>query len=395
MTDLYLPTVAIATLGGTIVSTATEAGGLAPSESPADLVASIPGLSGVARVVAADQLGAKPSPSLTLTDIFAALDWAKARLNERVDGVVLALGTDTLEEVAFLADILWAHQTPLVITGAMRGSQVAGADGPANLLAAVTTAVDPDIRGLGPLVVMGDEVHLAHRITKADTALPHAFVSVNGGVLGRVVEQQLWLQNRPAGERPAPLPRPGRMDHKVLLLESGLDEHFEWLPTLVEHDGTIAGVVIGGAGAGHVSDQAIEHLALVNERIPVVIAARPGAGTTVRSTYDYPGSERDLWARGFISTGSLNPRQARLMLWVLTGLAVDRDSLVAAFAQHDPTAPPTWMGLTQGVTPKMVAESEDDQSPWKRRSDKSGKIAKARLSGWARGAQGAQESQDS
>lgn len=389
MTDLYLPTVALATLGGTIVSSPTETGGITPTVSPADLVASTPGLSGVARVVAADQLATKPSPSLSPADVFEALDWAKTRLNERTDGVVLALGTDTLEEVAFMADLIWAHQTPLVITGAMRSGDMAGSDGPANLLASVTTAVDPDIKGLGVLVVANDEVHMASRVTKKDTVAPNAFASVNGGALGRVIEHQLWLQNRPAHERPAPLPRPGRTDHRVLVFEAGLGEDFAWLPALVDADPSIAGIVIAGSGAGHISEAAVATLSGLVDQLPIVIASRTGAGSTLRATYGYPGAEIDLWERGFVFTGGLNSRQARILLWLLTGLDVDRDSIVAAFAQHDPTAPPTWMGLTQGVTPKMVAESGEDESPWKRRSDKSGKIAKARLSGWARGAQGA------
>lgn len=388
MTDLYLPTVAIASLGGTIMSAPSESGGLEPTKSPADLVASTPGLASVARVTAADELMAKPSPSLTPADVFEAVEWAKGKLKERVDGVVLVLGTDTLEEVAFLADLVWAHQTPLVITGAMRAGDAAGPDGPANVLAAVTAAVDPDIKGLGVLVVANDEVHMASRIAKRDTTAPHAFSSVNGGPLGRIVEQQLWLQNRPATERPAPLPRPGRTNHRVLLLEAGLGEDFAWLPAMVEADDHITGVVIDGAGAGHVSDAAVDVLAELAKKLPVVVASRTGSGSTLRNTYAYPGSEIDLWAKGLVFAGALNGRQARLLLWTLTGLDVDRESLVAAFAQHDPTAPPIWMGLTQGVTPKMVTDLDQDESPWKRRSDKSGKIAKARLSGWARGAQG-------
>ena len=77
-------------------------------------------------------------------------------------------------------------------------------------------------------VVANDEVHLASRVAKRDTTLPSAFASVNGGAVGRVVEDQLWLQNRPANERPAPLPRPGRTDHHVLVVEGGLDEHFRF-----------------------------------------------------------------------------------------------------------------------------------------------------------------------
>jgi Asparaginase, N-terminal len=64
-------------------------------------------------------------------------------------GVVVTHGTDTLEETAYGLSLLLHHDVPVVLTGAMRGIDVRGSDGPANLTAALTTAADPRIAALG------------------------------------------------------------------------------------------------------------------------------------------------------------------------------------------------------------------------------------------------------
>ena len=126
-----------------------------------------------------------PSASLTFAQLTAlAREAADTCSAGTADAVVVVQGTDTLEESAYLLDLLWDRPEPLVLTGAMRNPTLAGADGPANLLAAVSVAADPLFRELGALVVLADEVHSARTVQKVHTTRPHAFGSPDRGPTG-------------------------------------------------------------------------------------------------------------------------------------------------------------------------------------------------------------------
>ena len=98
-----------------------------------------------------------------------------------VDGVVVAHGTDTLEETAWLLHLTVRTAKPIVLTGAMRPASALAADGPMNLLAAVRTAASPAASSRGVLVVANDRVHGARLVRKAHTTAPDAF---RGGEIG-------------------------------------------------------------------------------------------------------------------------------------------------------------------------------------------------------------------
>lgn len=308
----------------------TGAGGITPALDAAEVVANVPELADVAAI----ELDARlhlPSPALSPADLVDVARSISAAFERGADGAVIIQGTDTMEESAFLLDLLVGSEKPIVLTGAMRGADAPGADGPANLLAAAIVAASPDARGQGALVVLNHDIHAARFVQKSHTSLPSAFLSPLVGPLGVVVEWSARFHVRvarlptlPADEGP---PRP------VALLRMAMGDDGRLLESVVDLE--YAGVVIEGMGAGHVPPGVAPIVSAVAARIPVVLASRVMTGPVFAHTYGYPGGEIDLIGRGAIPAGCLSGLKARLLLGLaLRGVdraadAADRHARIA------------------------------------------------------------------
>jgi len=327
---LMKPRVLLIALGGTITMTRSSAGGIAPTLTAVDLVHAVAGIEKIAEIDTVSPLTI-PGASLSIDDVLRVATLADQRLASDVDGVVVIQGTDTIEETAFLLDLVIQSDRPVVVTGAMRGPQAPGADGPANVLAATIVAAHPSSGGLGTLVVLNDEIHLARFVQKSHTALPSAFTSPFGGTLGIVAEGRPLIPFRPVG-RPAPLATVTLSDVPVALVKICLGDDGRVLRQLPQLG--YLGAVIEGMGAGHVPYALAPIIGELAAQMPVVLASRVPTGPTFTSTYSFAGSEIDLLQRGAIPAGLLSGLKARLLLAVLLRSQADRAAINKAFAVH-------------------------------------------------------------
>ncbi|MFF4548497.1 asparaginase [Streptomyces sp. NPDC001435] len=327
--------VALFTLGGTISMTGhtpgVEGGPVVSRLNGADLAAAVPGLDQLGTALDIHDIEAVPSANLTFAHVLTLVESASQAVRTGACGVVVTQGTDTLEETAFLIDLVWPHAEPFVLTGAMRNPTLAGHDGPANLLAAARTAVSSASRGLGALVVFNDEIHAARWVRKTHSTSTATFASPNTGPIGHVIEGHARVLMAPARRR-APYPRPEALDKtRVALHTVTLDEDADILTAIA---GASHGLVIAGFGVGHVPSKLADLLGTLAERMPVVLTSRTGSGSVLRHTYGAIGSETDLQRRGLINGGLLDPYKARILLRLLLAGGADREAITAAFAEH-------------------------------------------------------------
>ena len=330
MSEFVKSSVAVFGLGGTIAMTQAPDGGVSPALSAPELLAAVPGLSDVEAEIRAVDFRRKPGASLSFSDVFELVTAINDALASGCGGVVVTQGTDTIEEVAYALDLLLPTDAPVVVTGAMRNPTMAGADGPANILAAIRVALSPRARGLGCLVVMNDQIHAARWARKTHTSSPAAFASPGHGPLGEVVEGHVRIPVAVRLRSPAIDPDPVRTV-RVGVATVVLGDDGRLIETM---GGQVDGLVVAAFGVGHVPAGVVPVLERLAARIPVVLASRIGAGPVHGSTYGFPGSERDLLARGLVNAGYLDPLKARILLHLLVasgaGPARIRDTFAAA-----------------------------------------------------------------
>lgn len=309
--------------------TSTAAGGVAPSLNADDLVRSAPAIKQLADIETCSPMRV-PSASITLDDLIELATLIDDHLAKGIDGAVVIQGTDTIEETAYVLDLLVRSDKPVVVTGAMRSPETPGADGPANLWAATTIAANPHAARLGTLVVLNDEVHAARFVQKSHTALLSAFTSPFAGPVGYVIEGQVKFHLRPVRSRRVDGVRPGN-SVPIALLKMSLGDDGRMLKALPGLQ--YKGAVIEGMGAGHVPAIAVAAVEEVARIMPVVLCTRAHAGPSFTRTYGYAGSERDLLKRGVISGGPLTGLQARLLL-ALLACSVGRGDIACVFGEH-------------------------------------------------------------
>ncbi|GAB3139901.1 asparaginase [Micromonospora sonneratiae] len=284
--------------------------------SGAELVRRLgPGLLGV-DVVAEDVL-AEPGWDISPGTLLSLARRARtAILEQGFDGVVVTHGTDTLEESAFLADLLAATAADrggIVFTGAMRCLDDPATDGPANLASAILAAADPALRGVGAVACLNGELHAARWVTMIDATGPVAFSSSPYPPLGRVVEGQVELLTGP----PARPPRPeGEPEPDVALVKTypGIDPVL--LTSIV--DAGARGIVLEGTGPGNVPVELFGTIQdLIQWDIPVVVASRSRTRTIALD--ELPLGQGLAAKMGAIGARGLAPVKARVALMVALG----------------------------------------------------------------------------
>jgi L-asparaginase len=307
------PNVTILATGGTIAgaaATGTQSGYTSGAVGIDTMVAAVPGIKDLA-TIKGEQIAQVGSQDMS----FEILLKVAKRINELakspdVDGFVITHGTDTMEESAYFLNLTVKTDKPVVMVGSMRPSTAVSADGPLNLYNAVGVAIDPKAKGRGVLIVMNDQIHGAHSLTKTSTTDVQTFMSPLRGIIGVASYGKNDFYNTPPWKHTTQsefdiaqvttLPR-------VDIIVADIDSSPEIINSSVATGAK--GIVIAGVGNGNMNKACVDAAAAaVKKGVVVVRASRVMMGHVGRNV------ELNDDQLGFIASDELNPQKARILL---------------------------------------------------------------------------------
>jgi L-asparaginase len=328
-----LPRIGLIVTGGTVDSVGKDRLDLAwyieanKRLGPGELLAQLPELAQIASV---EEILFRRLASQALTD----RDWLDLLRKvhsifdaDQADGIVIAHGTNTLEETAYFLHLALKTDKPVVIVGSMRPSSGISADGYLNLVNAVRVAGDPASRGRGCLVVLNDTIFSARDVTKNSTYRLEAFQSRDVGPLGFADADGKVVYYHDSTKRHST-----QTEFHVQDLESL--PRVDVVVSYIGADGVMIdaaakagarGIVAAATGAGRPTPAEDEAFDRAHKATGVLmcLSSRVASGRTVRS----PGLKR----RGFVAADNLQPWKARVLLSLALTKTDDADEIQRMF----------------------------------------------------------------
>ncbi len=320
------PKIAIIFTGGTIsMSVDEEIGAAIPSLNGQDIISMVTNIDKLADIEIIEY-SEIPGPHISFEMLFdirkIILDLAK---REDITGIIVTHGTDTLEESAYFWDLTLDIQKPVVVVGAMRNSSELGYDGPANLAAAVCTAISPKAIDKGVLVVLNNEVNTALEVTKTNTLSLNTFQSRYGPI--GIIDTNDFVVHRNITGRD--FIGANDVEKKVFLIKSCIDMNPQIIDFYLQQDAK--GIVIEAMGRGNLPPSFLPYIKkAIDKNIPVVIVSRCPSGR-VMSSYGYEGGGKMLHDMGVIFGGELSGQKARIKLMLALNISDDNKYIRGLF----------------------------------------------------------------
>ena len=331
------PIVYVLSTGGTIAGSGSSSTDLSNYKPGAilgeQLVKAVPQIAQIADV-RVEQIVNIPSHDITIANWITLAQRIQQIIAETpaVSGFVITHGTNTLEETAYFLNLTVRSDKPVVLVGSMRPATAISADGPLNLLNAVKTAISPDAKGKGGLIVMNDEILGARDTTKTNTLRVETFKAPELGLLGYVDEDRVSFY-RSSTKRHTANSEFDVSTLKQLPKVAVLYSYVEPEPAVIRAvvSAGAKGIVFAGTGNGALATAEREAIAEIN-KMPA--ASRPILVRSSRVGNGRVTATAQFEELGVIPADTLNPQKARVLLMLALTKTTDPKEIKRIFSEY-------------------------------------------------------------
>ncbi|UJM28240.1 type II asparaginase [Bacillus sp. FSL M7-0307] len=292
------------------------------------VIASVPQLKDIANVTG-EQVANVGSENVDNALLLKLAKRVNQLLNDdQVDGIVVTHGTDTLEETAYFLHLVVKSDKPVVVVGSMRPASAISADGPLNLYHAVKIASTKEAKGKGVMVTLNDRIASARFITKTNTTTTDSFKSLEQGYIGEVAGEVVSFYNEPTRKHTADsefdISKLKELPQVDILYGYQNDQKYVYDAAV---KAGAKGIVVAAAGNGTMSTEAINGATdAVKKDVVIVRSSRAGNGIVTHEKMDDE--------HHFVSSDSLNPQKARILLMLALTKTKDPDKIQSYYEQY-------------------------------------------------------------
>lgn len=273
----------------------------------------------------------KISQNLIIEDLLLFANTIQSLLEvDEIDGVVVTIGTNAIEDIAYFIGLVIKTQKPIVFTGSHYPQGSLCFDGKLNLFNALTVAAAEDAKKLGVLITFNGAVVSAHGACKSSPGFMDNFVlGERSSYVGEVIGGYFKLRSVPAYRHTYR----SEFDLKnilqlaktcIIYAHIGMDEFMVRSAITAG----VSGIISAGFGKGY-QDQKITEELHIAVKSGVVVVRCPRFGTS------YCGIDKGYDDKYlFVVSRGLSPHKSSLLLSVASLFTKDRDDLMRIFEEY-------------------------------------------------------------
>ncbi|MBA2652068.1 MAG: asparaginase [Tatlockia sp.] len=271
----------------------------------------------------------KISHELTINEIQELAELITKILRSDTDGIVVSIGTNAIEDIAYYVGLLVDTDKPIVFTGSHYPQGSLFFDGKLNIYNSIILASSDDAKGIGVLLNFNGTVVSARDACKITPGLMDSFDLLQMGRVGEIIGGRYKPRALPLYRHTykSEFHIKKNIEHaKVCVIYAHLVMDASIIETAINSG--VKGIISAGFGKGYQNKQITEllHKATI-QGITVVRCPRISA-CYINSDNNYDTKY------GFLTSNGLSPQKSSILLSTALAHTEEKDDLIRIFEEY-------------------------------------------------------------